>query len=166
MNPMDDYFDLLPDDVKPVFSAVANFAFSLGYKAKRDKTNSLSYTFVHSKIKKHILRFSTDKGKPVIKIKFFAAQGYSNFFHEAIRTVIEEYGYKYTGCYGCGNCDGTEGYRYRYPDGREYYRCGKELIDVADIKHVPLPEILDLLKTQHDYYLSRSEETCEFCEMG
>lgn len=155
MNCMDDYFDLLADDEKAILAAVADYAFHLGYKAKRDKVKSPSYTFTHRKVKKHILRFSTDKGRPIIKIKFFAAQTHSGFFREAIRDVIEEYDYKYTGCYGCGDCDGTQGYTYRYPDGRQYYRCGKELIDIVDIKRVPLPELLALFKTQHDFFFSK-----------
>ena len=51
---MDDYFATLADDEKTVFAAIASYAFSLGYKAKRDKTKSLSYTFTHSKVKKHL----------------------------------------------------------------------------------------------------------------
>jgi hypothetical protein len=116
-----------------------------------DKSKTLGYTFTHRKVKKLILRFSSSRGRPILKIKFFASQSYSKFFHEAIRTVIEEYDYKYTGCYGCGNCDGTQGYKYKYPDGREYYRCGTELIDITDIRNVPVTEILVLLKKQHDF---------------
>jgi hypothetical protein len=151
---MNDYFDTLADDEKPVFSAVAEFAFNLGYKAKRDKSKTLSYTFKHRSIKKHILRFSSAKGKPIIKLKFFASPSYSELFREAIRTVIEEYTFQYTGCYGCGDCNGTQGYMYKYPDGREYYRCGKELIDLMDITKIPVPEMLELFKKQHDFHLS------------
>ena len=152
---MDDYFDTLADDEKRIFSALADFAFGLGYKAKKDKTSALGYSFTHSKVKKGILRFTSSRGKPILRIKFFAAQEYSDFFHEAIRATIEEYDYKYTGCYGCANdCGGTDGYKYRYPDGREYYRCGSELIEIRDIKDLPLEETLDLLRRQHDHFLS------------
>lgn len=155
MNQMDDYFATMTDAEKTVFLAIARPAFTLGYKAQRDKSKSIGYTFTHSKVKKRILRFSSNRGKPIIRIKFFASPNYSNFFQEAIRMTIEEYDYKYTGCYGCGNCQGTEGYKYKYPDGREYYRCGTELIEITDIKNVPLPELLDLLKKQHAFYISK-----------
>jgi hypothetical protein len=151
---MEDYLDALASDEKTIFSAIANYTFSLGYKAKRDKTRSIGYTFTHRKVKKHILRFSLDRGKPILRLKFFASHTYSGFFHEAIKSTIEEYDFKYTGCYGCGNCDGTQGYIYQYPDGREYYRCGTELIEISDIRNVPLAEILELIKKQHEYYLS------------
>jgi hypothetical protein len=155
---MDDYFATLTEAEQAVFSAIAQYAFRLGYKAKKDKAKSLGYTFTHSKVKKLILRFSSSRGKPIIKLKFFASRHYSEFFQEALRATIEEYDYKYTGCYGCGNCNGTEGYRYMYPDGREYYRCGTELIELTEISSVPVPELLELLREQHDYYASKPDK--------
>jgi hypothetical protein len=151
---MEDYLAALAPDERAVCSAIARYAFDLGYKAKKDKTNALGYTFTHSQIKKTILRLTSNRGRPVLRLKFFAARTYSQFFHEAIRSTIEEYGFRYTGCYGCGTCDGTQGYRYNYADGREYYRCGSELIEIGEIRHVPLAELLELFRRQHEYYLS------------
>jgi hypothetical protein len=62
---MNDYFAALANDERKIISAIAEYAFSLGYKAKKDKTNSLGYTLTHSKVKKPILRFSTSRGKPI-----------------------------------------------------------------------------------------------------
>jgi len=152
---MEDYLATIAADERTIFSAIAQYAFNLGYKVKKDKTNALGYTFTHSKIRKPILRFTSIKGKPILRLKFFASSTYSYFFHEAIRVTLEEYDFKYTGCYGCGNCNGTQGYRYRYSDGREYYRCGAELIEICDVKNVPFAELLDLFKKQHEYYLSK-----------
>lgn len=151
---MNDYYTILTDDERMVFSAIAEYAFSLGYKAKKDKINAIGYSFMHSKVKTQILRFTSSNGKPILRIKFFASPTYSKFFHEAIRATIEEYDYKYTGCYGCGECNGTHGYQYKYPDGREYYRCGKELVEIFDMCGMPLRELLDLLKRQHEFFLS------------
>lgn len=151
---MDDYFAILTDAERRVFLAITESAHQLGYRAKRDKTRSLSYTFTHRKVKKTLLRFATNRDKPILKIRFCATQQYSTFFHEAIRKTIEEYNFKYTGCYGCGNCDGTEGYWYQYPDGRKVFRCGTELIEIDDICSMPLEELLTLFKNQHDRYLA------------
>jgi hypothetical protein len=151
---MDDYFAILSDDEKMIFATIAENAFGLGYKAKRDKVKAIGYSFTHNKVKKQILRFTSSQGKPILRIKFFAAPTYSEFFHEAIRATIEEYDYKYTGCYGCGDCDGMQGYRYQYPDGRTYYRCGKELIEIFDTRDLPLEETLDLLQRQHEFFLA------------
>lgn len=151
---LDDYLAPLPKDERSIFSTIADFAFSLGYKAKKDKTNTLGYTFTHTRVRKPILRFTRNRSTPIIRIKFFASSVYSQFFHEAIRRTIEEYDFRYTGCYGCGGCDGTRGYRYRYPDGREFYRCGAELIELDDIREIPVGELLELFKAQYEYYLS------------
>lgn len=151
---MEDYLAALPTDERAIFSAIAQYAFGLGYRAKKDRTGARGYTFTHSRVKKPILRFTTGKGRPILRLKFFAARAYSRFFQEAIRATIEEYDFKYTGCYGCGRCDGTQGYTYRYPDGREYYRCGAELIEIFDVRAVPLDELLDLFRTQHEFYLA------------
>lgn len=153
---IEDYLELLAEEEKTIFSTIADYAFRLGYKAKKDKTNSLGYTFTHGKVKKQVLRFSLNRGKPILRLKFFASRDYSDFFHEAIKFTIEEYNYKYTGCYGCGNCDGKQGYKYKYPDGREYYRCGTELIEISDLRNMPVEEMLALFKKQHEYYLSAS----------
>lgn len=152
---MDDYYAILTDNERRVFSAIAEYAFGLGYKAKKDKVQAIGYSFIHKKVKKQILRFTSSKGKPILRIKFFASSTYSNFFQEAIRATIEEYDYKYTGCYGCGECTGKQGYQYKYPDGREFYRCGKELIEIFDTRDMPLRELLELLKRQHEFFLSR-----------
>lgn len=154
VNPVDDYFAILTDVERKVFSTIAEHAFSWGYKAKKDKVNAIGYTFTHSKVKNQILRFTSSKEKPILRIKFFASPAYSGFFHEAIRAAIEEYDYRGTGCFGCGSCDGTHGYRYKYSDGREYYRCGKELIEIYNTSNLPLEELLELLKKQHEYFLA------------
>ncbi len=154
---MEDYLATLTAGERRIFSVIAKYAFHLGYKVKKDKTHALGYTFTHSKIKKPILRFTSNRGKPILRLKFFASPTYSHFFREAIRVTIEEYDFKYTGCYGCGSCNSTRGYRYRYADGREYYRCGSELIEIGDIKNIPLAELLDLFKKQHEYYLSEQQ---------
>jgi hypothetical protein len=153
---MEEFLDAIPQEERWIFAEIADYAFSLGYRAKKDQTKSLGYTFRHSKVKKQILRFSNNRGKPVIRLKFFASPTYSAFFQEAIRLTIEEYDFKYTGCYGCGSCDGTQGYKYKYPDGREYYRCGTELIELLYTANVPLEELLHLFRKQHEYYLSHS----------
>ncbi|HZW02377.1 MAG TPA: hypothetical protein VFF68_00505 [Anaerolineaceae bacterium] len=148
---MDEYLALLSADERAIFSTIAEYAFSLGYKAKRDKSKTPGVTFTHSKVKKLVLRFSSSKGKPILKLKFFAAPQVSEYFQEALRVTIEEYNYRYTGCYGCGSCSGTDGYRYRYADGREYYRCGTELIELTDLANLPVPELLDLFRAQHEF---------------
>ena len=157
MNEVDQIVDCYPslsEEERQVFSCAAATMFSLGYKIKPDKSKTPGYTFIHPRVKKYVLRFSIQKSQPLLRMKFFATREYSDFFHQAVRAVIEEYDYRYTGCYGCGKCDGSQGYTYRYSDGRTYYRCGCELIEITDIKNIPVAEMCSLLEKQHAFFLA------------
>lgn len=157
---LNDFFTLLNDEDKQIYSEIAKLAYELGYKAKRAKTKDINYVFSSNKTKKHLLKFSYRKGNPELKMKFYASKDYSSLFHEGIKNVIEEFDFKYTGCYKCGKCTGTPvGYVYEYPDGKKYFRCGGELICLPPIKKDNVPEISHLLKIQHEYYLSNTQAT-------
>jgi hypothetical protein len=155
---LDNFLNSLNDEDKKIYSEIANFAYELGYKAKRAKTKDINYVFTSSKTKKHLLKYSFKDGKPKLKMKFYASRNYSSIFHDSVREVIEEFDFKYTGCYKCGKCKGTpEGYIYEYPDGKRYFRCGSELIELSSITENVVQEILSLLKTQHEYYTSNDK---------
>lgn len=155
---LNDFFNSLNDEDRKIYFKIANFAYELGYKAKRAKTKDINYVFTSSKIKRHLLKFSFKDGKPNLKMKFYASKNYSNIFNDSVREVIEEFSFKYTGCYKCGKCKVTpSGYIYEYPDGKRYFRCGSELIELPSIDESIVPEILSLLKTQHEYYLSNEQ---------
>lgn len=148
------FFNSLNDENKKIYSEIAIFAYELGYKAKRAKTKDINYIFTSGKTKKHLLKFSYKDGKPQLKMKFYASHNYSSIFHDSVKEVIEEFNFKYTGCYKCGKCKGLPvGYIYEYPDGKRYFRCGSELIGLPPITKNDVPEVLSLLKTQHEYYL-------------
>ncbi|MFC3746029.1 hypothetical protein [Paenibacillus sp. GCM10012306] len=153
---LDEFFQHLSDEDKLLYSKIADQAEKLGYKPRKAKTQALNFVFKNNKTKKHIMKFSIEKEIPVLKMKFYASLEYSYIFHDSVRFAIEEYNYKYTGCYNGGKClDELEGYQYKYDDGRTYFRCGSELISLPPVTHHELPEILKLLNTQHQYYLSK-----------
>ena len=154
---MDEFFAAINPSEKALFSAIAEYAFSLGYRARRDQTKDLNYSFLHRQVKPLIMRFSILRGQPVIRLKFFAASHYSRFFEDALKATIEEYNFRYTGCYDCEKCDGTRGYIIRYPEGREYFRCGLELIELPGLGLEQVPELLALFRQQHEFYLIHLE---------
>ena len=142
--------------VKKIYSEIANFTYALGYKVKRAKTKDINYVFTNSKTKEHMLKFSYIDNKPILKMKYYASSNYSDFFHEGVKNAIEEFNFKYTGCYKCGKCkDVLQGYTYDYPEEKKYFRCGRELIELPPLTKNIVPEILHLLKKQHEYYLAR-----------
>jgi hypothetical protein len=156
---LNNFLNDLNNEDKKIYSEIANFAYELGYKAKRAKTKDINYVFTSSRTKKHLLKFSYVDGKPQLKMKFYASHDYSKIFQDSVKEVIEEFNFKYTGCYKCGKCEGAPiGYIYEYPDGKKYFRCGSELICLSMITEEHVPEILSLLKTQHEYYLSNKQE--------
>ena len=154
---MDEFFAALNPSEKTLFSAIAESAFSLGYRVRRDQTKDLNYSFLHRQVRPLILRFSILKGRAVVRLKFFAASQYSAFFADALKATIEEYDFRYTGCYGCEKCDGSRGYTIRYLDGRDYFRCGLELIELPGLRLEQVPELLDLFRQQHEFYLTNLE---------
>ncbi|BCG60771.1 hypothetical protein [Paenibacillus sp. URB8-2] len=156
---LEEFYQCLSAEDQNMYSEIANFATQLGYKPKKAKTQAINYVFNSNKTKKHIMKFSIEKSKAILKMKFYASTDYSYIFHESVRAVIEEYNYKYTGCYNCGKCkDNLEGYEYTYSDGRKYFRCGGELISIQRITLNDIPEIVNLLNTQHQYYLSKAAD--------
>lgn len=150
-----DFIEYIGEKDKPIFTQIADIAINLGYKPKRAKTQDINYVFMNNKTKKHLLKFSIENDKPVVKLKFYATKEYSEIFTASIKQVIEEFDYRYTGCYQCGKCQGApEGYVYTYPDGRSFFRCGSELIALSHVEIEMIPEISSLMKMQHEHFLS------------
>jgi len=150
---LDEFYNLLPADQVGLYREMADEAARLGFKPTREKTKHLSISFFSNKHRVAILRFAYDRKRPEFRLKFFASKTYSPVFDLSIKRVLEQYHFKYTGCYGCGRCDGKEeGYQVRYEDGREYFRCGSELIEIADLNEQIKGEVIELLRVQAAYY--------------
>ncbi|BCJ99529.1 hypothetical protein [Anaerocolumna chitinilytica] len=153
----------LEEPYRDMFLELAEYAVVLGYCPVRNKTQDITIDFRNNKVKKTILKMEQYEQKhdgckykettiPGLRLRFFAAKEYSDIFSQGIKRVIEDFGGKYTGCYGCGRCDGTQGYIYTYEDGRSVFRCGSELVSVFHYKKDNLSEIKELMKTQAEYY--------------
>jgi len=157
---IDEFLEAIPAQYHAIFSELAEYADALGYTPKRNKTKQLSFDFVKSKVKKTVMKMevhdnSIESRPPGLRFKFYASDDYSNIFKDGIKRVIEEFEGKYTGCYGCGQCNGSEGYTYVYPDGKRIFRCGTELIAVYNWNEGHLDEMKRLLKVQDDFWMNR-----------
>ena len=151
------YRDMLRD--------VAELAASLGYTPTRCKTKDMSVDFRNAKQKRTILKLEAheqrhddiafgERDVPGLRLKFYASAAYSEVFQNAVKRVIEGFGGKYTGCYGCGRCTGKkQGYIYTYPDGRKVFRCGGELLSVFGYEE-HIDEVKRLLRRQAEAYES------------
>lgn len=148
----------LPESSREMFREIAEFAIDLGYLPKKTKSKDYVIDFIKNKVKRTVLKLEVhDNGiktnGPGIRMKFYATAEYSDIFRNGVKRVIEEFGGKYTGCYGCGKCKyELEGYTYVYDDGKKVFRCGNELIAITGIGEQHIPEIKELLKTQDSFF--------------
>lgn len=160
---LDEFFSLLPSEYKNIYKELADHASSLGYRPVRNKTKNRTMDFRNGKTKKAIMKFALAEEKhdgfrygerklPRLRMRFFAAAEYSEIFNKAVQYVIERFDGKYTGCYRCGRCQGEpQGYHYTYPDGRQVFRCGGELLSIFDFGDSNLDEMKKLLDIQAEY---------------
>jgi hypothetical protein len=137
-----EFYDKISLEDIDLYKKLAETAMKLGYTPKKDKQKNLSIAFSKNKVKKTILKFyggdDNGKGKTAkgtcFKLKFYANKNYSDVFDKSIKKVIEQFDFKYVGCYGCGRCKKEKlGYNVEYTDGRKYFRCGFELIPIEII---------------------------------
>lgn len=153
---LQDFYKNLPRDKRNKFEKLAEYAIALGYRVKRDKVKHIAFTFISNRYKNGVMRFINDKEQVLLKLKFFGVDNYNANFEECLKTTIEEFNFKYTGCYGCGKCKGKkEGYIIKYPDNTRYFRCGSEYIDITNIDSIEFEEIKNIIKRQTDYYINR-----------
>lgn len=147
----------IPENHKSFYNDLIDFNAGLGYTPVKTKTASFNLDFKKNKIKQTILKLecpSPSSIHPLIRMKFYAAQSYGGVFKDSLRKVIEDHGGRYTGCYGCGRCNGQlQGYTYEYADGRKVFRCGGELIPIPNATHANIDEIKRLITEQDMYWM-------------
>lgn len=164
---IEEYVALIPERFSKLFIELAEYAIYLGYNPIRNKTQDLTIDFKKNKYKAIIMKIGLKEGRhdgfgcgerdnPDLRLRFFASDSYSTIFQNAIKNVIEEFDGKYTGCYGCGRCEGQlEGYTYVYPDRREVFRCGRELVPIYDYDEASIEEIKELMNEQDEFYRAK-----------
>jgi hypothetical protein len=159
------YNKISSEDIN-LYKELAESAIKLGYMPKKDKQKNLSIAFSKNKVKKTILKFyggdDNGKGKSAkgscFKLKFYANKSYSIIFDKSIKKVIEQFDYKYVGCYGCGRCKKEKlGYTVQYEDGRKYFRCGFELIPIETISKEIVGEVIEMMKIQDKAFMEELE---------
>lgn len=161
------FLDSINKDYYDMFLELAQYAVSLGYTPRRNKTQDFSIDFRKNRFKTSIMKMEVKEQKsgsyeyrqqniPGLRLKYYASTDYSQIFRNGIKNIIEEFDGKYTGCYGCERCkNALEGYIYVYPDGKKVFRCGRELISIFDFSMDDLKEIKELIKRQDEFFLNK-----------
>ena len=162
---IDGLVNALPDNQKEIYRELAEYAVSLGYTPKKLKPDGTYLAFSKSKVNRTIIKILANHNEcidahdiPGLYLKFYANKEYSEPFRQGVKKVLEHFGGKYTGCYGCGKCDGTHGYIYTYPDGKQLFKCGGELVELPPISKEHITEIKSLLKTQDEFFMKNLED--------
>lgn len=150
---LSEFYNTLPNHIKQKFETLAYLAINLGYKIKRDKVKHVAFSFVSSKYKNGIMRFVYDKNQYQLKLKYFGIITKSKELEICLKETIEEFNFKYTGCYKCGKCkDKKEGYIIKYDNGNSFFRCGSEYIDINNFENTNIDEIQNAIIEQTKYY--------------
>jgi len=145
----------LPDDCQKNFHEVAEYAVSLGYMPTIKGVRKDYADFSNSKLKRTILKVMTDpKFLPCLEIKFYAIPAYSPYFQKAIGDRLSTWNrlnYE-PRCFGCGKCDGTEGYEVVLPDGKKGFLCGFGLLPLPPLTAEHVSEVKEALRLQDDFF--------------
>lgn len=135
------------------YRAIVRRALDLGYRVRKDKTKTPSYSLYSPEFRQTVLRVTDDGKRVSLRLKFFGVEVYPRRLEEALKRTIEEYDFRYTGCYGCGRCTAEPlGYTISYEDGRRYFRCGFELIAIHDLDEELGKEIEVIVEEQTRYW--------------
>ena len=137
------------------------YTLSLGYLPHQTQTGNFCVSFTSKKINRTIITLAPNTGLnhkkfiPRLRILFSATKDYSSIFQNAVKDEIESIGGIYVGCFGCGKCRGEQdSYIYIYPDGRSVFKCC-DVMMAPDWRKENIPEIKEMMKTQHDYWLQQ-----------
>jgi hypothetical protein len=117
--------------------------------------------FSKSKLKRTILKIKNDpKFPPYLEIKFYALSKYSAYFQKAIEDRISTWNrlnYEFR-CFGCGKCNGTEGYTIVLPNDKKGFLCGFGLLPLPPLSVENISETKEALRIQNDYFIALSIE--------
>ena len=111
-NALDTILMALPDDCRESYREIAEYVIGLGYMPVLKGARKDYADFINAKLKRTILKINTNPDYRWIAIKFYAISDYSGILQQAIDERIaywNKLGYD-TKCFGCGKCDGTQGY--------------------------------------------------------
>lgn len=158
----------MKEEDRAIYQPILEYALELGFTPKllkkaNDEDGELAFS--KSKFNRTLLRILPENkkefanyplkkmGKAQLRLVYFATDSYSESFQLGIKTVIEEFGGKYTGCYGCGRCgEKLQGYTYCYPDEKKVFRCGRELIELPPLTMEHVSEVKTMMKKQNEFW--------------
>jgi hypothetical protein len=147
----------LPDDCRDSYRQIAEYAVSLGYTPTIKGTRKDYADFSNSKLQRTILKIKFGSKSPYIEMKFYALHEFSAYFQTAIKDRIATWNrLKYDfRCFGCGKCDGTEGYTVVLPEDKTGFLCGIGLLQLPPLSDKNIPEIKEAMNIQNEFFINQ-----------
>lgn len=150
----------LPDDCRASYLEIAEYAISLGYMPTIKGIREDYADFTKRRINRTILKINTNPDFMWLAIKFYALPAYSGIFQEAIDERFaywSKLGYE-AHCFGCGKCDGTHGYTFTLPDGKQGFLCGFGVVPLPTFRRENILEVKEALKAQDEFFLQQTSK--------
>ncbi|MCL1827364.1 MAG: hypothetical protein FWG20_04910, partial [Candidatus Cloacimonetes bacterium] len=155
-----EFVKLLSETEANLCVPVIDYLLELGYTLHRTKEKKIEFRkFGYNilKIEQHSVLYGKATPKLVVSFRFSACESYSKVFQEAIsrKTVaMLKSGGEYKSLEKCcGFCKVPRRYKYYDEHGNAIYRCGISVHDIRDLTIDDLPELLDLIKEQDEYFV-------------
>ncbi len=150
----------MSDGLKPSCREIAEHAIALGYMPALKGVRKDYVDFTKSRAKKTILKISSNPDFQGLAMKFYALPEYSGIFSEALKKRLaywEKLGYEVK-CFGCGGCDGKQGYRIELPNGRQGFLCGWGAVPLPGFSAENAAEVKEALRIQDEFFMSLINE--------
>jgi hypothetical protein len=154
---LDKIISVLPDNVRESCREVACYAVSWGYMPSLKGTHKNYLDFTKIKTKRTILKIQTNPKFPCLEMKFYAIPAYSAFFQRAVDERLLTWNrLKYeVRCFGCGKCDGTDGYKVTLIDGKQGFLCGFGLLPLPLFSTENVTEVKEALRIQDAFFMEK-----------
>jgi len=144
----------IPDKDRESYREIAEYAVSLGYMPTLKGVRKDYCDFSNNKLKRTILKIQTNPKFPFLEMKFYAIPAYTSCFQRAVDYRLSTWNrLKYeTRCFGCGKCDGTEGYTITMTDGKKGFLCGFGLLPLPSFSTDDIVDVKEALRIQDESF--------------
>ena len=160
-NALNTILSALPEDCREGYQQIAEYAVSLSYMPVLKGSCKDYADFTNSKLKRTILKINTNPKYRCIAMKFYALSEYNGVFQEAIDERLaywNKLGYE-AKCFGCGKCDGTQGYKCIIQGGAEGFLCGFGVVPIFKFKAENIEEVKEAIKIQDEFFQKVNNQT-------
>ena len=148
----------IPVETRRPFTEAAEYAMSLGYMPVLKGARETYVDFIKNKINKIIMKIDVDPKFPArIAMQFYALPEYTGIFKQAVEDrvdLLKNMGYE-AGCYECGKCDGTVGYKFKYAASKTGFMCGRGVVTLPSFGADNVAEVKAALKIQDDHFTGK-----------